>query len=298
MELQGFLKCLIFIYSLLITHALTPQWDSRIINGTEVTWNNTRYQVSIRMKVLDRVFFGIGHVCGGSLIGGNDNQQKFHSPQDYSIVMGNLDRTKKDGNTLQLSVKDIIVGPNFDPETFEDDITIMILNQTVPSNYRGASLIELNENANLTAGTKCTVSGWGLTEKGYYAQTLRLVEVPLISHSVCSEHYGDESLTAGMLCAGYMSGGRDACSADSGGPLVCDDTLVGIVSFGVGCAKPGFPGVYTNVAYYIDWIRNKTGSKLQHVDDLSPINAYFNYTIIPYAKNSTGGSNSTHEGKD
>lgn len=58
----------------------------------------------------------------------------------------------------------------------------------------------------------------------------------------------------GMLCAGYLEGGRDACSADSGGPLVCDGVQAGIVSWGNGCGAPLNPGVYTDVAYYQSWI--------------------------------------------
>ncbi|XP_073829374.1 trypsin-1-like [Musca autumnalis] len=295
---QGLLRCLLVIFSLVTTiEAVPSQLESRIINGTEVNWNDTRYQVSVRIELIDRFFFGIGHICGGSLIAPNvvltaahcvwsENTEKYRSPQEFSVVMGNLDRTRKDANMLKLPVKDIIVGGNFDPDTFEDDIAIMILNQTVPSNYTRASTIELNENRNLIEGTKCIVSGWGLTEKGTYATKLRSVEVPIVGRSTCSRHYGTDILLNGMLCAGYMYGERDSCSADSGGPLVCNDKLVGIVSFGVGCAMPGFPGVYTEVAHYIDWISNKTGLKLHRGTDF-PIHDKYYY-------NSTGSTNSTH----
>ena len=60
-----------------------------------------------------------------------------------------------------------------------------------------------------------------------------------------------------MLCAGYEeTGGKDSCQGDSGGPLVDKETKeqIGVVSFGQGCAEPGYPGVYTQVSYFIDWI--------------------------------------------
>lgn len=71
-----------------------------------------------------------------------------------------------------------------------------------------------------------------------------------------------------MLCAGdTRSGGNqanlhDACQGDSGGPLVCESdrhmTLVGIISWGIGCGQKDVPGVYTKVANYLDWIQDTT----------------------------------------
>lgn len=60
-----------------------------------------------------------------------------------------------------------------------------------------------------------------------------------------------------MICAGYKAGGIDACQGDSGGPLVADYKLVGVVSWGKGCATN--PGVYARVSYVRNWIRNVTG---------------------------------------
>lgn len=62
-----------------------------------------------------------------------------------------------------------------------------------------------------------------------------------------------------MLCAGYASGGKDACQNDSGGPLVEDSTIVGIVSWGNGCAQADYPGVYTDIGALRGWITEATG---------------------------------------
>lgn len=62
-----------------------------------------------------------------------------------------------------------------------------------------------------------------------------------------------------MLCAGNARGGKDACQGDSGGPMATRDTLVGVVSWGVGCGRREFPGVYANVAYLREWIENSSG---------------------------------------
>lgn len=79
--------------------------------------------------------------------------------------MGSVDRTMKYGNTLKIPVREIVMTSNVDPSIFRDDFAILILNQSVPENYTGASIIQMNENRTLPEGTKCTVSGWGVTEK-------------------------------------------------------------------------------------------------------------------------------------
>jgi trypsin len=62
-----------------------------------------------------------------------------------------------------------------------------------------------------------------------------------------------------MICGGVPEGGKDACQGDSGGPLVVDGDLVGIVSWGLSCVLPDYPGVYSNVANLKDFITEQTG---------------------------------------
>ncbi|XP_042859474.1 trypsin-1-like [Penaeus japonicus] len=89
--------------------------------------------------------------------------------------------------------------------------------------------------------------------------TLMKVTVPIVSDAECRDAYGQNDVDDSMICAGLPEGGKDSCQGDSGGPLVCSDTgsayLAGIVSWGYGCARPGYPGVYTEVAYFVDRIR-------------------------------------------
>ena len=77
--------------------------------------------------------------------------------------------------------------------------------------------------------------------------------VPIVAYENCSQSYGQ--IPSSMICAGDMSkGGVDACQGDSGGPLTCNGLLAGVVSWGNKCGQPNYPGVYTNVSEYYDWI--------------------------------------------
>jgi secreted trypsin-like serine protease len=114
-------------------------------------------------------------------------------------------------------------------------------------------LIDPASSAQLAAvGQTSTVIGWGSTsEGGPLSPTLREVQVPILDDSACGGYAGAYR-TATQLCAGVTAGGKDACSGDSGGPLLVGDgagglVLAGMVSYGLGCAEPGFPGVYSRI---------------------------------------------------
>lgn len=101
------------------------------------------------------------------------------------------------------------------------------------------------------------VAGWGLLCESGCSVTaiLNFVTVPVITNAQCTAQYGG-IITAGMLCAGFPEGGRDACQMDSGGPLTFGNQLIGVVSFGEGCARANRAGVYARVAYYRNWINS------------------------------------------
>ncbi|XP_031752036.1 transmembrane protease serine 2-like [Xenopus tropicalis] len=110
------------------------------------------------------------------------------------------------------------------------------------------------------AGTASWISGWGSTYEGGSASPyLQYAAVPLIDSNVCNlTNAYNGQITASMICAGYLSGGVDTCQGDSGGPLVTQTNstwwLVGDTSWGDGCARANKPGVYGNMATFLDWI--------------------------------------------
>eukprot|EP00069_Balaena_mysticetus_P014336 bmy_22246T0 len=119
------------------------------------------------------------------------------------------------------------------------------------------------EEQDFPRGSQCWVSGWGHTDPSHThrSDTLRDAVVPLLSTQLCnSSCVYSGALTPRMLCAGYLDQRADACQGDSGGPLVCLDKgtwrLVGVVSWGRGCAEPNHPGVYAKVAEFLDWIQD------------------------------------------
>jgi trypsin len=108
-----------------------------------------------------------------------------------------------------------------------------------------------------------TVTGWGDTGGSSYSIILQEVDIPYLTNIACTTSpmlYRSKEITASMMCAG--TGGKDSCSGDSGGPLIIrgssngNHTLVGIVSWGNGCALPNYPGVYARVSLVIGWIKS------------------------------------------
>lgn len=146
--------------------------------------------------------------------------------------------------------------PLYVPKNFHNDLCVMWLEKDVDTGPAGVAVVPMPlQGEPVPTGAHAYVAGWGHEREGgnVNANALRAVSVPIIDQAQCKAWYRN-SITDGMVCAGHEAGGRDACQNDSGGPLTVDGVLVGIVSWGVGCAQARQPGVYARVAYYRDWI--------------------------------------------
>ena len=122
-------------------------------------------------------------------------------------------------------------------------------------------------------------AGWGALEPGsrLRPKTLQVVDVPMIDNRQCEQWHREKGINViiydEMVCAGYYGGGKDSCQGDSGGPLVTTAaragrrlrrssegwSLVGVVSWGLGCARPDTYGVYTELEPYLPWVARQFG---------------------------------------
>jgi secreted trypsin-like serine protease len=189
--------------------------------------------------------------CGGSLVAANKVITAAHcvvdqSPADIEVVAGREDKESNAGVTSQ--VRAIWVDHAFTDVRSGADVAVLTLARRLPY-----PTIGLARSADLyKPGTVGTILGWGRTSAdGEPSRFLMRAQVPLMRDADCTAAY-PAFKAAAMTCAGVPAGGVDSCQGDSGGPLVVDGMLVGVTSWGEGCAAPGKPGVYTRLAAYAD----------------------------------------------
>ncbi|XP_020288984.1 trypsin II-P29-like isoform X2 [Pseudomyrmex gracilis] len=254
-----------FTYGSLTNVSVLPQMEwanyrltGRIVNGSRAALRQFPHQVS-----LQRSWSG-NHFCGGSIISTNLVLTAAHCMysrgaviQPWSIiVVGGVIKLEENVSTKQeKGVDSIRIHPDFDITTLYNDVAILRLSGAFKftPELRSASL----PSNSPVPKTVCQVSGWGYLDSNIpiVSNDLMYVDLPVLSTKQCRELLINVTdLPEGMYCAGYIEGGRDACQGDSGGGMVCNNVLTGIVSGGEGCALPGLPGVYTDVFHYLDWI--------------------------------------------
>ncbi|XP_016977514.1 seminase [Drosophila rhopaloa] len=243
----------------LARRVLPPALQTRVIGG-HVTTNE-----KLGGYLMALSYYGF-FICGGTLIRDNIVLTAAHCFENREIkegwtVIGGISRLNEHG--VRRSVKKIIKSAEFRMENMNMDVAVLLLNR--PMEGKSIGLLSLCTTP-LTPGKTLVVSGWGMTDPSASgpAQLLRTVTVPVIEKKYCREVYQDSaSISNSMFCASVL-GKRDACTYDSGGPLVYKNQVCGIVSFGIGCASHRFPGVYTDVFYVKPFIEKSIKSLLSH----------------------------------
>lgn len=219
----------------------------RIVGGSEAGAADNPSQVALLAKNIPNN--RNAQFCGGTLVRQNfivtaAHCSDFITANQVQVLTGTR---RLDGTGIRRNVSRVVVHRNWNANTFDNDVAVWKLS----SNATGAALATLAKDDG-PAGSNLLATGWGDTEVGPQPIRLRKVVVPLVAKKNCNDanSYGG-SITNRMICAGLEKGGRDICQGDSGGPLTksaSKSVLVGITSWGIGCAEPNYFGVYTRVS--------------------------------------------------
>ncbi|XP_058518503.1 transmembrane protease serine 5 isoform X2 [Ochotona princeps] len=250
------------VVSLKCSECGTRPLASRIVGGQAAAPGRWPWQASVTL--------GSRHTCGASVLTPHWVVTAAHCM--YSFRLSRLSSWRVHTGLVSHSaarphhgamLERIIPHPFYSAQNHDYDIALLRLR--TPLNFSdtvGAVCLPAEEQ-HFPSGSQCWVSGWGHTDPihAHSSDTLQDAVVPLLSSQLCnSSCMYSGALTHRMLCAGYLHGRADACQGDSGGPLVCPDGdmwhLVGLVSWGRGCAEPNHPGVYANVVEFLDWIHD------------------------------------------
>ena len=211
------------------------------------------------------------HSCAGSLVAATvlltaahcvtDGAGEQISPAPLHVVFGKSRLDTPGGETVDVTA--IHRDPAYEPSTYSHDAALLVLSRPVAI----APVALAPQAMQLREGTRATIVGWGRTgEQEGLSPQLRKARVPLWSNARCYAAYArwvaphEPSL---QLCAAKRRGGVDTCDGDSGGPLLLRrggaTVQIGIVSFGNGCARRGWPGIYAWTAspFLQPWIVRK-----------------------------------------
>lgn len=211
------------------------------------------------VSILIRKADDYDHLCGGAII----NERTvitaahclyYHRPSSLKIHVGEKPRKVIDGKVYDIEA--LHCHDKYNGIGHDFDVGLVRIQGSFEFNDN-VQLIVLAETQDIIIdGSYATILGWGVTNVDTLEEAEYLMEahVPIVKQKICNRFMGGQ-ITPRMLCAGFQKGGVDACQMDSGGPLLYNNKLTGIISWGLGCAKPNKPGVYTRISNVLPWIK-------------------------------------------
>ncbi|XP_068775728.1 transmembrane protease serine 9 isoform X2 [Struthio camelus] len=229
---------------------------SKIVGGSTAARGEWPWQVSLWLRRKE-------HKCGAVLIADRWLLSAAHcfdiysDPKMWVAFLGTPFLNGIDGKVEKIFR--IYKHPFYNVYSLDYDVALLELNMPV----KFSSTIKpicLPDNSHIFhEGARCFITGWGSTkEGGLMSKHLQKAAVNMIGDQACKKFYPVQ-ISSRMVCAGFPQGTVDSCSGDAGGPLACKEPsgrwfLAGITSWGYGCARPYFPGVYTKVTAVQAWI--------------------------------------------
>ncbi len=242
-----------------------------IVGGLETDIQSFPWVVAIVSSQMPDAY--AGHRCGGSLVASDWVLTSAHcvfngdvlvSPDELWVLAGQADLSGHSGQTVQIAA--VLSHPAFDAQTGDYDVALIRLAQELE--YAPVHIPFLDPQPLVEAGAPVTIVGWGSMapsdDLAAYPHILRQAELQLTDAGQCQErihqHTGQYTITARMLCASSPTSAKDACTGDSGGPLLFWHAepgtwvQIGVISWGIGCAVPALPGVYANLHPLQSWI--------------------------------------------
>ena len=252
-----------FVVGLAIAQVATakPVFTGKIVGGENAQQGEIPYIVSLRGS-------SGSHFCGGSLISQKWVLTAAHCVRGGTVKeiwVGMLDQ-KNTAGVEKIKPARIIAHEKYNSGSMENDFALIELSQNSSFAPVALNQVEINlDDSTDAAPIMSMTAGWGATKESSYTlpNMLQKVSVPLVSTKACNatEAYNGQ-IKDSMICAGLKAGGKDSCQGDSGGPLVVTNEdgshlLVGVVSWGQGCARANKYGVYSKVNVAIEWINSK-----------------------------------------
>jgi len=240
-----------------IIYAENFQIEPRIIGGNRVSDEDSTWKFLVALKYNNVLY------CGGSLLSPEWILTSAHCLFDTStnkaFQVSPLDTIGAENytitDTINYSVEQFILHPLFNINTLDNDIALIKLRNPIFS----INPIAYDKSYILNVNKQTKVAGWGSINPigDEYPDRLHEALTPVLDFNQCNASLSyDGKLTNNMICAGYWASNRDSCQGDSGGPLIANRILVGVTSWGYGCARDGYPGIYTKVKNYINWINS------------------------------------------